>query len=134
VVDHQISPKFDEEIQLRLSVAQSNVEQSREAMNVVMAKLGECEAEFNQIADQLLNEVLRPALQKFAGYFDNAQLEDEMLGYSVCCPRSVHGEAGSRAFVPLSGYISNPHVTVAGLSSDMSMDRREAFQERMKTT
>jgi hypothetical protein len=61
-------------------VAQSNVEQSREAMNVVMAKLGECEAEFNQIADQLLNEVLRPALQTFAGYFDNAQLEDGMLG------------------------------------------------------
>ena len=48
--------------------------------------------------------------------------------------RSVHGEAGPRAFVPLSGYITNPHVTVAGLSSDMSMDRREAFQERMKTT
>jgi hypothetical protein len=85
VVDHQISLKFDEEIQLRLSVAQSNVEQSREAMNVVMAKLGECEAEFNQIADQLLNEVLRAALQTFAGYFDNVQLEDGMLGYSVCC-------------------------------------------------
>ena len=83
--DPQQFSSFREQIQSRLNLAQSELEQEREAMDDVMAKLEQREKAFNQVADQLFSEVLCPTLETFADYFDNAQLDDAAAGRCVRC-------------------------------------------------
>ncbi|QEG35783.1 YHS domain-containing protein [Bythopirellula goksoeyrii] len=83
--EHHPSSEFCQQIEQRLKVVQSKVEQERETMNVVMVNLEEQETKFNQIAGQLLNEILRPTVQTLTGYFDNVQLDDNTVGPSVQC-------------------------------------------------
>lgn len=83
--EQSMSSEFRHQIEQRLNVAQAKLEQERETMNVVMITLEEREAQFSQIANQLLEDTLRPILETFGSYFENAHIEDSVLGHSAQC-------------------------------------------------
>ena len=79
------SSDFREQITNRLEASIADVAQHREAMDHTMRELEEREVVFHEVAGRIRNEVIRPTLAAFAEYFNNAELEDAMLGYCVRC-------------------------------------------------
>lgn len=79
------SSDFREQITDLLEASKADVAKHRDSMEHTMRELEEREVVFHEVADDIRNEVIRPTLAAFAEHFDNAELEDALVGYCVRC-------------------------------------------------
>lgn len=85
MVNSSGSPDFQQQITNRLEANRADVAKHRDSMDKTMRQLEEREVVFHQVAEHLVDEVLQPTLAAFADPFNNAELEDAILGYCVRC-------------------------------------------------
>ena len=79
------SSDFQQQITNRIETSKANMAKHRDAMDHTMRELEEREVVYHKVADRIRNEVIRPTLARFAEHFDNAELEDALVGYCVRC-------------------------------------------------
>lgn len=77
--------ELSEQIERKLRASEEAVQAKQEGMNRLMLELERREVEFSKAAARLLEEVVRPAVQVFAGHFDNAQIDSGTISRLVRC-------------------------------------------------
>lgn len=82
------SSTFCQKIQQRLDAAQAKLDEQRDAMDSIMVELEWRNTLFEEIAERLMGQVLRPALEAFSEHLDNAQLVDSGSPYFLKCELS----------------------------------------------